>query len=96
MEDREWQYKDIHTVLKESAERYPDKVYMESPDQGKSITFAQMAAMCNRIANFLKDKGFSARANVIIDEEGMIKHVKVYEIPELPDIDEMITFLGEM
>ncbi len=52
--------------------------------------------VADQLGLFLEDKGFSARANVIIDEEGMIKHVKVYEIPELPDIDEIIHIIEEM
>ena len=74
----EWQYKDIHTVLKESAERYPDKVYMESPDQGKSITFARMAAMCNRIANFLKDKGIGPDDRISLIAENSIETLAIF------------------
>ncbi len=39
---------------------------------------------------FLDDKGFSARANVLIDEAGKVVWVKVYDIPELPDIEEVL------
>ena len=45
---------------------------------------------------FLEEQGFSGRVNVIINEEGMIKFIKIYEISELPDIEEIVTFLGEM
>ena len=39
---------------------------------------------------FLDDKGFSARANVLIDEAGKVVWVKVYDIPELPNIEEVL------
>ena len=39
---------------------------------------------------FLDDKGFSARANVLIDEAGKVVWMKVYDIPELPDIEEVL------
>ena len=39
---------------------------------------------------FLDDKGFSARANVLVDETGKVVWVKVYDIPELPDIEEVL------
>ena len=39
---------------------------------------------------FLDDKGFSARANLLIDEAGKVVWVKVYDIPELPDIEEVL------
>ena len=42
---------------------------------------------------FIDEKGISQRANVIIDEEGKIAFIKIYDIPELPDIDEVIEFL---
>lgn len=51
-------YRDIHAVLKEQAEQYPDKIYLISPDQdGKKITFEQTLEWCNRIANFLRQEG---------------------------------------
>ena len=42
---------------------------------------------------FLDDKGFSARANVLIDEAGNVIWVKIYDIPELPDIEEVLTMV---
>lgn len=42
---------------------------------------------------FLNEKGISNRANVIIDEEGKVVFVKVYDIPQLPDINEIIDFI---
>lgn len=42
---------------------------------------------------FLAEKGFSQRANIVIDEHGKIVFIKIYDIPELPDIQEIIEFL---
>ncbi len=39
---------------------------------------------------FLEEKGFSERANVLIDEEGKVIWVKTYDIPQLPDIAEVL------
>lgn len=39
---------------------------------------------------FNEENGASKRANVIIDEDGNVKWVKVYQPSELPDIDEVI------
>ncbi|MDD6918436.1 MAG: redoxin domain-containing protein [Peptoniphilaceae bacterium] len=39
---------------------------------------------------FNEENGASKRANVIIDEEGKVKWVKVYGGSELPDIEEVI------
>jgi acyl-coenzyme A synthetase/AMP-(fatty) acid ligase len=57
VQDRLDQYKDFHSFLLENAERLGSKHYIISVDQGKSITFDQVNAYCNRIANFLKDEG---------------------------------------
>ena len=39
---------------------------------------------------FLEEKGFSERANVLIDEEGKVIWVKTYDVPVLPDIEEVL------
>lgn len=45
---------------------------------------------------FREKEGFSERANVIIDENQIINFVKIYDISELPDIDQIIDFLKNM
>lgn len=42
---------------------------------------------------FRAENGISERANIIVDEEQNVIFVKVYDIPQLPDIDEIINFL---
>ncbi|MCX9084927.1 MAG: redoxin domain-containing protein [Candidatus Methanoperedens sp.] len=42
---------------------------------------------------FREKDGFSERANIIIDENGNVVFVKVYPIPQLPDIEELIEVL---
>ena len=39
---------------------------------------------------FQEEKGFSERANVLIDEEGKVIWVKTYDVPVLPDIEEVL------
>ena len=43
---------------------------------------------------FREQDGFSERDNVLIDENQKVTFVKVYPTTELPDIDEVIKFLG--
>ena len=45
---------------------------------------------------FIEEKGFSQRTNIIVDENGKIVFVKVYEISQLPDIQEIIRALKEL
>ena len=42
---------------------------------------------------FREQEGFSDRANIIVDKHGKIIWTKVYEIHELPDIEEVIMVL---
>ncbi|UCG29147.1 MAG: redoxin domain-containing protein [candidate division WOR-3 bacterium] len=41
---------------------------------------------------FKEKEGFSERANIIIDENQTIVFVKIYEISQLPDINEIVGF----
>lgn len=42
---------------------------------------------------FREKDGFSERANIIIDEEGKIIFRRIYQISELPDINEIMNFI---
>jgi peroxiredoxin len=42
---------------------------------------------------FREKEGFSERVNVILSETGMVLWLKIYEIHQLPDIDEVMDFL---
>ncbi len=46
--------------------------------------------LAEQLGIFRDANGFSERANIILDEEGTIIWKKVYPIPELPDIDEVL------
>ena len=45
---------------------------------------------------FNEQKGFSERANIIIDEKGRIVFYKVYPIKQLPSVSEIVTFLKRL
>jgi peroxiredoxin len=44
---------------------------------------------------FREKNGFSERANIVVDEDQKITFVKIYEIRQLPEIQEIISFLSE-
>lgn len=44
----------------------------------------------------IENWGLSQRANIIIDENGIVKWVKVYPISQLPDISEVLKVLAEL
>ena len=39
---------------------------------------------------FREAEGFSQRANVLVDKDGNVAWVKIYDLPQLPPIDEVI------
>lgn len=45
---------------------------------------------------FIEKVGLSERANIIIDEKGIIKWVKVYPMRQLPDIHEVLQVLSTL
>lgn len=42
---------------------------------------------------FREKEGFSERANVLVDEEGVVVFVKIYPLPQVPDLKEVIGFI---
>lgn len=50
-------------------------------------------AVANAYGIFRDQDGFSERANIIVDENGTISFVKVYDISQLPDINEIVDFI---
>ena len=50
-------------------------------------------AVAQKYGIFREKDGFSERANILIDEEGKVIFSKVYEIGELPDIDEILDLI---
>ena len=45
---------------------------------------------------FVEELGSSGRVNILIDEEGVVRWVKEYDIPQLPDIDEVLQAIKEL
>lgn len=45
---------------------------------------------------FIEKPGISERANIIIDENGIVRWVKVYPIKQLPDINEVFEVISNM
>ena len=50
-------------------------------------------AVAHALGVFREEQGFSERANIVVDETGRIVFIKVYDIPQLPDLEEVFSFL---
>lgn len=58
--------------------------------------FNPFGAMAKSYGLFRVKDGFTERANVIIDEKGAVAFVKVYDLPQLPDLEEIFKFIERM
>jgi peroxiredoxin len=45
---------------------------------------------------FREKEGFSERANIIVDENGKIAFLKVYELAQLPDFEEILRVITQL
>ncbi len=45
---------------------------------------------------FNEELNASNRANILVDEEGNVEWVKVYEITEIPDFEEVLSTISEL
>jgi len=44
----------------------------------------------SKLGIFIEEKGISGRVNILVDNQGEVLWLKEYDIPELPDIDEVL------
>jgi len=58
--------------------------------------FHPKGAVAKRYGVYLDDKGISGRANVLLDERGMVVWFKLYDIPQLPDLKEVFAAIKAM
>ena len=49
--------------------------------------------LAKKLGIFREKEGTSQRVNIIIDEDQKVIFFKIYDIPQLPDIEEIINFL---
>jgi len=50
-------------------------------------------AVAHALGVFRKEDGFSERANILVGEQGRVVFIKVYDVPQLPDLEEIIAIL---
>ena len=50
-------------------------------------------AVAHALGVFRDEEGFSERANIVVDAHGRIAMIRIYDIPQLPDLEEIIGFL---
>jgi len=71
-------YSDPNTLLEEHARRRPDKIFIESPDQGSRVTFGQFEALTRRFANFLAGEGVGHGDRISVASDNAIEALVVF------------------
>ena len=58
--------------------------------------FHPKGEVARRFGLYLEDKGITNRATVIIDNQGVVRYVKVYDIPQQRDNQELVAVLNTL
>ena len=61
-----------------NATKFPDKIFIQSVDQHKSITHGQFREVCDRMAQFLKSRGIGPNDRIAMLSNNSIEHLCVY------------------
>jgi peroxiredoxin len=98
LENKHKIFRELNTVaLGISVDSVPCKrewaEYIDVEITGLLADFWPHGDMAKNYGLFIEKAGISGRANIIVDEKGKVEFIKVYEIPEIPDIEEIIRYL---
>ncbi len=99
LEDNVNNFRQLNTVaLGISVDSVPSKHAWAKKELGIKETrllsdFWPHGDVAQRLGIFRDTDGISERANIIIDENQKVVFVKIYDIPQLPDIEEILDFL---
>ncbi|MFT5440464.1 MAG: long-chain acyl-CoA synthetase [Alphaproteobacteria bacterium] len=61
-----------------NAQRHPDKIFIHSVEQKKSISYGEFQDVANRMAQFLKTRGIGPNDRVAMLSNNSIEHLAVY------------------
>ncbi len=64
--------------ITKNAQDNPNKVFIQSVDENKAITFGQFKTVCDRIANFLHSRNFGPNDRIAMLSNNSIQHLCVY------------------
>lgn len=72
------QYENFHRIMQDNAKHFGPKACIISVDQGKSITFDQMNMSCNKVANFLRNKGVKKNDRISLIGKNSIETIIIF------------------
>jgi acyl-coenzyme A synthetase/AMP-(fatty) acid ligase len=71
-------FTDFNTLLSERGRSLPDRVAIESPDQGTRITFGELDRLTNRLAHFLRGRGVKPGDRVSVLSENSLEALVLF------------------
>jgi acyl-coenzyme A synthetase/AMP-(fatty) acid ligase len=71
-------YKDWSVIIEEHGRNLAGKVFIESLDQGKRITYGRMNEYCNRVAGFLREKRVKVDDRVTLIGKNSLETMIIY------------------
>lgn len=69
-------------------------ISMDVTDTNLLADFWPHGEIAEKFGLFIKDMGFSERANILIGLDRTIEWIKVYEMHQIPDIEEIINLIS--
>ena len=67
--------------------------YMDIENTDLLCDFWPHGEVARQYGLFIEKAGISMRANILLDEKRKVIFKRIYKIPEIPDIEEIIEFL---
>lgn len=71
-------YSDWHTIIENQARNHPEKLFIESIDQDKRVTFREMKEWCGKMAHFLDEMNITAKDKVTLIGKNSMETMIIY------------------
>ena len=68
-------FRPVSTLLHRNAEADPDKVFLQSVEDGRSLTHAETLALCERFAGCFADRGLSPGDRILVLSENGLEQM---------------------
>ena len=96
LEDNYEQFEKLNTVLLGiSVDAQPSKTAWAETLGLENLKiladFHPKGQLAKELGVYINEEGFSGRANILLDKNRKVLWTKVYELSELPDLDEVIS-----
>jgi acyl-coenzyme A synthetase/AMP-(fatty) acid ligase len=72
------EYRSFHEIVAHNAREWPDRTYVHSIDQDKSLSYGALYGLSNRIARFLKRQGVQANQRVLLLAENSVENLAIF------------------